>query len=203
VGREVPEGILLASCVNPAVKKYMGKRLSEVAREMGKSPEDALLDLIELAHTRIDVVRFVMKEDDVRLGLKQPWVSLGIDDAGQAVDGPFAGERGHPRAFGSAARLLGHYARDLRLFSVEEAVRKMTSQPAQRLGLYDRGLLRPGMAADITVFDPATVRDRATYEDPLRYSEGIEYVIVNGRLVLDAGKMTSERPGRFMKHSPQ
>jgi N-acyl-D-aspartate/D-glutamate deacylase len=203
VGREVPEGILLASCVNPAVKKYMGKRLSEVAREMGKSPEDALLDLIELAHTRIDVVRFVMNEDDVRLGLKQPWVSLGIDDAGQAVDGPFAGERGHPRAFGSAARLLGHYARDLRLFSVEEAVRKMTSQPAQRLGLYDRGLLRPGMAADITVFDPATVRDRATYEDPLRYSEGIEYVIVNGRLVLDAGKMTSERPGRFMKHSPQ
>ncbi len=201
VGREVPEGILLASCVNPAVKKYMGKRLSEVAREMGKSPEDALLDLIELAHTRIDVVRFVMNEEDVRLGLKQPWVSLGIDDAGQAVGGPFAGERGHPRAFGSAARLLGHYARDLHLFSVEEAVRKMTSQPAQRLRLSDRGLLRPGMAADITVFDPAAVRDRATYEDPLRYSEGIEYVIVNGRVVLDAGKMTSERPGRFMKHS--
>ncbi len=202
VGREVPEGILLASCVNPAVKKYMGKRLSDVAREMGKSPEDALLDLIELAHTRIDVVRFVMNEEDVRLGLKQPWVSLGIDDAGQAVDGPFAGERGHPRAFGSAARLLGHYARDLHLFSVEEAVRKMTSQPAQRLRLSDRGLLRPGMAADITVFDPAAVRDRATYEDPLRYSEGIEYVIVNGRVVLDAGKMTPERPGRFMKHSP-
>jgi dihydroorotase/N-acyl-D-amino-acid deacylase len=202
VGREVPEGILLASCVNPAVKKYMGKRLADVAREMGKSPEDALLDLIELAHTRIDVVRFVMNEEDVRLGLKQPWVSLGIDDAGQAVDGPFAGERGHPRAFGSAARLLGHYARDLHLFSVEEAVRKMTSQPAQRLRLSDRGLLRPGMAADITVFDPAAVRDRATYEDPLRYSEGIEYVIVNGKVVLDAGKMTSERPGRFMKHSP-
>jgi len=202
VGREVPEGILLASCVNPAVKKYMGKRLSEVAREMGKSPEDALLDLIELAHTRIDVVRFVMNEEDVRLGLKQPWVSLGIDDAGQALDGPFAGERGHPRAFGSAARLLGHYARDLHLFSVEEAVRKMTSQPAQRLRLLDRGLLRPGMAADITVFDPKTVRDLATYEDPLRYSEGIEYVVVNGKVVLDAGKMTSERPGRFMKHSP-
>src|SRR6266852_1703375 len=202
VGREVPEGILLASCVNPAVEKYMGKRLSEVAREMGKSPEDALLDLIELAHTRIDVVRFVMNEEDVRLGLKQPWVSLGIDDAGQAVDGPFAGERGHPRAFGSAPRLLGHYARDLHLFSVEEAVRKMTSQPAQRLQLPYRGLLRPGMAADITVFDPAAVRDRATYEDPLRYSEGIEYVIVNGKVVLDAGKMTPERPGRFMKHSP-
>ncbi|HEX4802337.1 MAG TPA: amidohydrolase family protein, partial [Myxococcaceae bacterium] len=88
------------------------------------------------------------------------------------------------------------------LFTIEEAVRKMTSQPAQRLGLYDRGLLRPGMAADITVFDPATVRDLATYEEPLRYSEGIEYVAVNGKVVLDAGKMTKERPGRFLKHIP-
>jgi len=116
------------------------------------------------------------------------------------VDGPFAGQGGHPRGFGSAPRLLGHYARDLHLFSVEEAVRKMTSQPAQRMSLYDRGLLRPGMAADVTVFDPATVRDVATYEDPVRYAEGIEYVNVNGRVVLDAGKMTPERPGRILKH---
>jgi N-acyl-D-aspartate/D-glutamate deacylase len=105
----------------------------------------------------------------------------------------------HPRAFGSAARWLGHYARDLRLFSLEEGVRKMTSQAAQRLGLYDRGLVRAGMAADITVFDPATVRDLATYEDPLRYSQGIEYVIVNGRVVLDAGRLSAERPGRILK----
>ncbi len=200
LGTETAEAILLASSVNPAVKKYLGKRLSDVAKEMGRTPEDALLDLIELAHTRIGVIRFTMSEDDVQLGLKQPWVSLGIDAAGQAVDGPFAGDLTHPRTFGSAVRLLGHYARDLHLFSIEEAVRKMTSQPAQRLGLYDRGLLRPGMAADVTVFDPSSVRDLATYEDPLRYAEGIEYVIVNGKVVLDAGKMTLERPGRILKH---
>jgi len=200
VGEEAPERILLISCVNPALKKYMGKRLSAVAQEMGRSPEDALLDLIELAHARIDVVRFVMSEDDVQLGLKQPWISLGIDDPAMAVDGPLAEQGGHPRGFGSAPRLLGHYARELHLFSVEEAVRKMTSQPAQRMGLYDRGLLRPGMAADVVVFDPAIVRDVATYEDPRRYSEGIEYVIINGKVVLDADKMTQERPGRFLKH---
>ncbi len=202
LGREVAEGILLASSASPSVKQYMGKRLSRVAVEMGKSPEDALLDLLELAQGQIDVVRFVMSEDDVQLGLKQSWISLGIDDPGQALDGPFEGERGHPRGFGAAARMLGHYARDLHLFAVEEAVRKMTSQPAQRLGMYDRGLLRPGLAADITVFDPATVRDLATYEEPLRYSEGIEYVVINGKVVLDAGKMTTERPGRFLKHIP-
>ncbi len=199
MGDESAEGILLAGCVNPALKKYLGKRLSKVAVEMGKTPEDTLLDLIELAHTRIGVIRFTMSEDDVQLGLRQQWVSLGIDAAGSSVDGPFAGNLTHPRAFGSAARWLGHYARDLHLFSIEEGVRKMTSQAAQRLGLYDRGLVRPGMAADITVFDPATVRDFATYEDPLRYSEGIEYVIINGKVVLDAGKLTGERPGRILK----
>ncbi|HME90847.1 MAG TPA: hypothetical protein VKE49_05450, partial [Myxococcaceae bacterium] len=132
LGRESADGILLASCVNPALKKYLGKRLSVVAAEMGKAPEDALLDLIELAHARISVIRFTMSEEDVQLGLRQPWVSLGIDAAGQAIDGPFAGHLTHPRAFGSAARLLGRYARDLPLFPIEEAVRKMTSQPAQR-----------------------------------------------------------------------
>src|SRR5262249_47117559 len=179
---------------------YLGKRLSQVAAEMGKTPEDTLLDLIELAHTRIGVVRFSMSEDDVQLGLRQPWVSLGIDAAGYATDGPFADQMTHPRAFGSAARWLGHYARDLHLFSIEEGVRKITSQPAQRLGLYDRGLVRPGMAADLAVFDPASLRDLATYEHPLRYSEGIEYVIVNGKVVLDGGKLTAERPGRILKH---
>ena len=200
MGEETAEGILLISCVNPAVKKYLGKRLSKVAAEMGKTPEDALLDLIELAHTRISVVRFTMSEEDVQLGLRQPWISLGIDAAGYSTDGPFAGQLTHPRAFGSAARWLGHYARDLHLFSIEEGVRKMTSQPAQRLGLYDRGLVRPGMAADLTVFDPASLRDVATYEDPLRYSEGIEHVIVNGKVVLDAGKLTAQRPGRILRH---
>ncbi len=196
LGEQTPEGILLVSALNPELKKYMGKRLSEAARQMGKSPEDALLDLVEADRGNVSVVRFVMSEEDVQLGLRQPWVALGIDEPGQAVDGPFGEELVHPRGYGAAPRLIGRYARDLKLFSVEEAVRKMTSLPARRMRLWDRGLLRPGMAADVTVFDPAKVRDLATYEQPLRYPEGVEHVIVNGKVVLDAGRLTAERPGR-------
>jgi N-acyl-D-amino-acid deacylase len=200
LGSEVPEGILLVSAVNPDLKKLMGKRLSEAAREMGKSPDDALLELVEADRGNVSVVRFVMNEDDVQLGLRQPWVALGSDEPGQALDGPFEGEMVHPRGFGAAPRLLGHYARDVKLFSIEEAVRKMTSLPARRMRLSDRGLLRPGMAADVTVFDPDSVRDLATYQRPLRYAEGIEYVVVNGKVVLDAGRLTAERPGRVLTH---
>src|SRR5258707_4230835 len=163
---------------------------------MGKSPEDALLDLVEADRGNVSVVCFVMSEEDVQLGLRQRWVALGIDEPGQAVDGPFGEELVHARGYGAAPRLIGRYARDLKLFSVEEAVRKMTSLPARRMRLSDRGVLRPGMAADVTVFDPATIRDLATYERPLRYPEGVEYVIVNGKVVLDAGRLTDERPGR-------
>jgi len=198
LGAETPDGILLVSALNPDLNRYMGKRLSEAARQMGKSAEDALLDLVEADRGSVGVVRFVMSEEDVQLGLRQPWVALGIDEPGQAVDGPFAGQMVHPRGFGAAARLLGHYARDLKLFTVEEAVRKMTSLPARRMRLADRGLVRTGMAADLTVFDPASVRDLATYEQPLRYAQGIEYVVVNGRIVLDAGQLTAERPGRVL-----
>ena len=199
LGAETPDGIQVAAVVNPALEKYVGQRLDEIARSMGKSPEDALLDLVEADRGQTEVVRFVMSEDDVQLGLRQPWVSLGTDDPGQSTDGPFAKRRGHPRGFGSAPRLLGHYARDLKLFSVEEAVRKMTSLPARRVRLFDRGVLRPGMAADLVVFDPATVIDRATYADPSRYPEGIDLVIVNGKVVLDEGKLTAERPGRALR----
>ncbi|TMB07259.1 MAG: D-aminoacylase [Deltaproteobacteria bacterium] len=199
LGAETPDGIQVAAVVNPALEKYVGQRLDEIARSMGKSPEDALLDLVEADRGQTEVVRFVMSEDDVQLGLRQPWVSLGTDDPGQSTDGPFAKRRGHPRGFGSAPRLLGHYARDLKLFSVEEAVRKMTSLPARRVRLFDRGVLRPGMAADLVVFDPATVIDRATYADPSRYPEGIDVVIVNGKVVLDEGKLTAERPGRALR----
>jgi N-acyl-D-amino-acid deacylase len=195
---EDPNDILLVSCVNAAVKKYMGKRLAQVAKEMGRSAEDALLDLVEADRGLTGVVRFLMREDDVTLGLSQPWVSLGSDNPGQATDGPFATELAHPRGFGAAARLLGHYARDQHLFSIEEAVRKMTSLPARRMRLADRGLLRPGMAADVTVFDPAKIRDVATFEAPLRYSEGVDWVVVNGKVVLDEGKLTAERPGKFL-----
>jgi N-acyl-D-amino-acid deacylase len=191
---------MLASFANPKLNRYQGKRLDEVAREMGKPIGDALLELIEQDHANSTQVIFVKNETDVRTIMSQPWVALGVDSGAQAVDGPFAGFGTHPRAFGAAARLVGPYVRDLKLFSLEEAVRKLTSLPARRVGLADRGILRPGMLADLVVFDPATVRDVATYTEPLRYAEGFEYVTVNGRLVLDAGKMTPERPGRVLRH---
>ena len=199
LGEEKAQQILLVSCLNPGLKRYMGKRLSEVAKEQGKSAEDALLDLVEADRANVGVVRFGLSEDDVRLGLQQPWVSLGSDNPGQAIDGPFAQVMAHPRGFGAAPRLLGHYARDLKLFSIEEAVRRLTSLPARRFHLWSRGLLRPGMTADVTVFDPRTVRDLATYEKPLVYAEGIETVIVSGKVVLDQGKLTAERPGRALR----
>ncbi|HEX9576542.1 MAG TPA: D-aminoacylase [Myxococcales bacterium] len=199
LGEETPDGILVAAVNDPKLQRYVGKRISEIAAEEKKAPEDALLDLLVADHLQPEVVRFVMSEDDVQLGLRQPWTALGIDDPGQSTDGPFAGRRGHPRGFGSAPRLLGHYARDLKLFSIEEAVRKMTSLPARRMRLLDRGILRPGMAADLVLFDPERVKDKATFEDPTQFAEGFDTVIVNGKVVLDEGKLTAQRPGRALR----
>ena len=197
--REPPGDILLASCVNPEVKKYMGRRLDDVAREMGKPPEEALLALVEADRAQGWVVRFWMSEDDVRLAMKQPWVSFVTDNPGQATDGPFAEDLAHPRAFGGMARVLGRYVRDEHVLTLEDAVRKMTSLPARRIRLLDRGIVRPGMAADLVVFDLDRIRDLATFEKPLQYSEGFSHVVVNGRVVLDDGKMTEERPGRPLR----
>jgi dihydroorotase/N-acyl-D-amino-acid deacylase len=193
---------MIASCANPAVQRYVGMRLDDVARSMGKPTGEALLDLIEMDHANTTEVIFVKDESDVRAFMRASWVALGVDSGAQATDGPFAGFGTHPRAFGAAARLIGPYVRDLKLFPLEEAIRKMTSLPARRVGLTDRGLLRPGMLADLVVFDPATVTDRATYAQPLAYADGIEYVTVNGKLVLDAGRFTAERPGRVLRHHP-
>ena len=199
LGAETPDGILIAFVLDPKLQGYVGKRISEIAAEQKKSPEDAILDLLIADRLQTGVVRFVLSEDDVQLGLRQPWVSLGTDNPGFSPDGPFADVSLHPRGWGSAPRLLGHYARDLGLFSVEEAVRKMTSLPARRVGLFDRGLVRPGMAADLVLFDPATVRDLATYEQPRQFAAGIDTVVINGKVVLDAGKLTAERPGRVLR----
>jgi len=197
--REPPGDILLASCVNPDVKKYMGRRLDDVAKEMGKPPEEALLALVEADRAQGWVVRFWMSEDDVRLAMRQPWVSFVTDNPGQATDGPFAEDLAHPRAFGGMARVLGRYVRDEHVLTLEDAVRKMTSLPARRIRLLDRGIVRPGMAADLVVFDLDRVRDLATFEKPLQYSEGFSHVVVNGWVVLDDGKMTDERPGRPLR----
>jgi dihydroorotase/N-acyl-D-amino-acid deacylase len=191
-----PEDILVVSVLDPSLEKWTGKRLSQVAAEMGKSPEEALIDLVEADRANVFVARFSMNEDDLQYALRRPWVAIDLDAGGFSLDGPFGASKHHPRALGTMPRVIGHYARDLGLFSIEEAVRKMTSLPARRMGLSDRGLLRPGLAADVVVFDPEKIRDVATFEEPNVYSEGVEHVVVNGRVVLDGGRVTDERPGR-------
>ncbi len=191
-----PEEILIVSVLSPELQKWTGKRLPEVAAEMGKTPEEALLDLVEADRANVFVARFGMNEDDLQHAMRRPWVAFDLDAGALSLAGPFGREKHHPRALGAMPRILGRYVRELGVLPLEEAVRKMTSLPARRVGLLDRGLLRPGMAADVTVFDPARVRDVATFEAPNVYSEGIEYVVVNGRVVLDDGRMTAERPGR-------
>ena len=198
-----PEDILIIGALDARMKPYLGKRLDAIARELGKPPAEALLDLVELDRANVSVARFAMSEDDVRLALQQPWTSFCTDYGGRATDGPLAGEGGgHPRAFGSMARVLGFYARDEHALRLEEAIRKLTSLPARRLGLQDRGLVRVGMKADLVVFDPATIRDAASFEKPMQYPEGISHVLVNGKLVLEDGKRTRERPGRPLLHAP-
>jgi N-acyl-D-amino-acid deacylase len=144
-------------------------------------------------------VTSIMREDDVRAALADPLVSVCTDAMGLATDGPLAAYGNHPRAFGTFPRILGRYVREEHLLRLEEAIRKMTSQPAHRAGLADRGLLRPGMAADVVAFDPATIRDVATYESPRQYAIGIRHVFVNGRPVVRDGRITDERPGRVLR----
>ena len=191
-------GILIVSVVNPALKKYEGQTLEQIGRAEGKDPLDVAMDIVIADRANTSNVIFIMSEDDVRLALKHPLVSLCTDSGASAKDGVFSQERSHPRAWGSAARILGRYVRDEKLLPLEEAVRKMTSLPASRMGLADRGIVRPGMLADLVAFDPETVQDKATFDDPLQYSEGIPYVAVNGELVVDEGRITAARPGRAL-----
>jgi dihydroorotase/N-acyl-D-amino-acid deacylase len=194
-----PSGTLIVSVVNTGLKKYEGKTLEQIGKEEAKDPRDVLMDLVIADRANTSNVIFIMSEEDVRTALRHPLVSLGTDSGAVAEDGIFSEEKSHPRAWGSAARILGKYVREEKLLPLEEAIRKMTSLPASRMGLSERGILRPGMVADLVAFDPQTVRDRSTYEDPLHYSEGIPYVAVNGELVVDGGKITAARPGRALK----
>lgn len=140
-----------------------------------------------------------MNEQDLRLAMGQPWTSFCTDAANRAADGPLFEGKPHPRAYGSFARVLGRYVREAKLFSLEDAIRKMTSLPANRVGLRDRGILKPGVYADVVIFDPNTVMDKATFEDPHQYSDGIEYVFVNGQPVWENGKFTGKLPGRILR----
>jgi N-acyl-D-amino-acid deacylase len=191
--------ILVTSVLDPGLKGYEGLTLAQIAKERGVDPVDALLDVVAADRGNTARVTFGMSEEDVRAALRHPFVSFCTDSEARAEDGVLSKQKVHPRAFGSAARILGTYVRDEKVLGLEEAVRKMTSLPATRMHLADRGILRPGMAADVVAFDPATVRARATYADPLHYSEGLPFVAVNGRLVVDEGRITEARPGRVLR----
>ena len=193
------DGVMLSSVLNGDLKKYEGKSLTEIGRLMGKDPRDAVMDLVIADRGESSVVISIMTEDDVKLALKDPLIAIGTDSSARAEDGPLSDTKSHPRGWGSFPRILGKYVREERLLTLEEAIRKMTSRAATRVGLADRGILREGMMADITVFDPATIRDVATFEDPNHYSAGVKWVLVNGRPVVADGKITAERPGRPLR----
>jgi dihydroorotase/N-acyl-D-amino-acid deacylase len=192
-------GVMVSSVLDPSLRKWEGKTLEQIGREMGKDPRDALMDLVIADHGETSCIISIMTEDDVRTALRHPLVSIDTDSETRAEDGPLSVSKSHPRAWGTFPRILGKYVREEKLLALEEAVRKMTSRPAARVGLSDRGVLRPGLAADVTVFDPATIRDVSTFEDPNHYSVGVRYVLVNGRAVIEEGKITAERPGRILR----
>ena len=199
LGSGGPSGVLVASVLNPELKKYEGMTIAQIAEAQGKEAEDALMDLVIADRGNSSGIIFIMSEDDVKTALKHPLVSLCTDSGAVALDGILSKQRSHPRAWGSTARILGKYVRQDGVLTLEEAIRKMTSLPASRMGLQDRGIVRPGMLADLVAFDPERVIDRATFEKPLAYSEGMPYVAVNGQLVVDGGTITDARPGRALR----
>jgi len=193
-------GVLITGTFQDSLRYMQGKTVAQIAALHHRDTVETVFDIVlaEGGH-RTDAVYAIMQEPDVQAAMKQWWVAVNTDFGGVAPDGPLGTQSAHPRAYGTFPRILGHYARDLKLFPLEFAVRKMTSLAAQRVGLADRGLVKSGMYADITVFNPATVIDRATFEQPHQTSVGIEYVFVNGQMVLKKGQITSARPGRGLR----
>jgi N-acyl-D-aspartate/D-glutamate deacylase len=192
------EGMLLVTIRNPKYKQFEGKRMSEVIKTMDKSPLDALFELLVENNGSVPTVYFHHAEEDMRYALKQPFVSIGSDGTAVKTEGPLAAGNPHPRYYGTFPRVLGRYVREEKLISLEEAVRKMTSANAAKIRIYDRGLLRPGQWADVTIFNPETIIDHATFEKPHQYATGVEYVIVNGKVVLERGRHTGARPGAIL-----
>jgi len=192
-------GVLLSGVENPELKKFNGKTLAEVAKAQGKSELDALMDFVIADKGQTGALYFMASEQDLITGLKQPWTSIGLDAPETPLDGPLYEAHTHPRTYGSMPRFLGKYVRDQKLMPLEQAIRKITSMPAQREHLTDRGLLKIGFFADITVFDPATIIDHATYTEPTKLSEGVDYVFVNGQLAFEHGKLTGANAGRALR----
>lgn len=194
-----PERVLFIGFKNPALKPLTGKTLAEVAALRGKSPEETAMDLVVEDHTRVETAYFLMSEDNVRLGLRQPWVSIGSDAPSMAPEGVFLQQSSHPRAYGAFARFLGHYARDEKLVPLADSIRRLTRLPAENFRLAQRGCLDPGCFADLVVFDPATFIDHATFASPHQYATGMQHVFVNGVQVLKDGEHTGAKPGRVVR----
>ncbi|WP_283418431.1 D-aminoacylase [Sphingopyxis sp. Geo48] len=191
--------MILTGFKNEALKPLTGKTLAEVAAMRGKSPEETAMDLVIEDGSRVGTVYFLMSEDNVRKQVQLPWMSFGSDAASQSTEGVFLKSGAHPRTYGNFARLLGRYVRDEKLITLEEAVRRLTTLPATNLGIAERGALKPGYYADVVVFDPAAVADRATFEQPHRYAVGMRDVYVNGVAVLKDGRHSGATPGRAVR----
>ena len=193
-----PDRLLLASFRSENLKPLAGKTLGEVAKMRGKDPVETIMDLVLEDRSRIGTIYFLMSEDNLKKQIRLPWVSFGSDAASVAPEGDVLRSAAHPRTYGNFARLLGKYVRDEKVISLSEAVRRLTSLPATNLGLADRGFLRPGMFADVVIFDPQTIADRATFENPHQLSVGVQHVFVNGTAVLKDGESTGAKPGKAL-----
>ncbi len=194
-----PDNVLLVGFKNDALKPLTGKTLAQVAAMRGQSPEDTVMDLVIQDNSRVDVVYFTMSEDNVRRQIALPWMSFGSDGGSMATEGVFLKSSTHPRAYGNFARLLGKYVREEKIIPLQEAIRRLTSLPARNLKLDRRGSLAPGYFADVVVFDPARIKDHATFDQPHQYSTGVAHVFVNGVQVLKDGEHTGAKPGRVVR----
>jgi N-acyl-D-amino-acid deacylase len=193
------ENMMLVGFKNEQLKPLTGKTLAEVAAMRGVSPAEAAMDLVLEDDSRVETVYFIMSEDNVRKKVAVPWVSFGSDADAPTAEGVFLKSNPHPRAYGTFARLLGRYSRDEGIVVLEEAIRRLTSMPADHLGISDRGRLQPGMYADVVVFDPETIQDHATFVEPHQYATGMVHVFVNGEQVLEDGEHTGATPGRVVR----
>ncbi len=193
-----PDAIMIGAVQNPKLIPLQGKRLSEIAKSSNKDPIDALCDLL-IEDPSIGVAVFGMSQPDVTLALQQPWVSVDNDSEGTSPEGILGQAHPHPRAYGTFPRILSKYVREDKALPLEDAIRKFSALPAQRMRLIDRGVLKLGMWADVVIFDPATIHDRATFDNPNQLSEGMDFVLVNGVPVIDQGKMTGALPGKVLR----
>jgi len=193
------DNLLLVEFVNDSLKKYTGKSLSDLAKIRNTSPEETAMDLVIQDGSRVGVVYFLMTENNIRPQIALPFMTFGSDAAAPAAEGVFLKSSTHPRAYGNFARLLGTYVRDGQVIPLEKAINRLSGMPAARLKLKKRGFLHPGYFADIVIFDPATIADKATYENPHQYAVGVHHVFVNGEQVLKDGEHTGAMPGRFVK----